>query len=86
MAADFGGVAAKATRRVTAEMVAKADVIVVMERRHRSMLQQQFADELRGAELHILDVPDEYEFLEPALVDELRVLLPAVIPELEGQV
>jgi predicted protein tyrosine phosphatase len=52
---------------LTAEMVAWADVIFVMEREHRNKLQRRFKRELR-ARLICLDIPDDYEFMDPVLI------------------
>jgi predicted protein tyrosine phosphatase len=52
---------------LTAEIVAWADVIFVMEREHRNKLQRRFKRELR-ARLICLDIPDDYEFMDPVLI------------------
>ena len=59
-----------------------ADFIFVMERSHRSRLRQKFPVALEGKRVITLHIPDEYEFMQPELIDELRgklsphVLLP----------
>lgn len=57
------------------ELLDWADVIFVMERAHRSKLQGRYRRWLGGKRVICLDIPDEYEFMDPALVRllELRV-------------
>lgn len=67
---------------LTDELIAWADVVFVMEKAHRSKLQRRFRAALGGKRVICLDIPDEYEFMQPELVQllELRVSrhLPAV--------
>ena len=60
---------------LTSELVKWADVIVVMEKAHRSKLQQRFRSSLNGKRLICLDIPDEFEFMDPALVKLLEARL-----------
>jgi len=64
---------------LTAELVAWADLIFVMERTHRSKLQQRFRAALR-ARVICLDIPDDYAFMEPALVRLLEAKLARHLP------
>ncbi len=52
----------------TAELVEWADVIFVMEKRHRTKLNQRFRRHLRRARVICLDIPDQYAFMAPELV------------------
>lgn len=62
---------------VTRELVEWADLIFVMERRHRTKLQRQFRDHLKKARVVCLDIPDDYAFMDPDLV---RILEARVSP------
>jgi predicted protein tyrosine phosphatase len=57
-----------AVEPLTHELVAWADIIFVMERAHRTKLQQRFGKSLGKARVVCLDIPDDYEFMDPALV------------------
>lgn len=52
---------------LTAELVAWADIIFVMEKAHRAKLQQKFRKTLK-ARVVCLDIPDDHAFMAPALV------------------
>jgi predicted protein tyrosine phosphatase len=54
--------------KVTEGMIGWADVIVVMEKKHAAILQQDFPEALTGKQVRCLGIPDEYEFMDPDLV------------------
>ncbi len=66
------GTASSARRGVTLDDVLWADHIFVMEHKHASVLRQDYRDEVAQAELHVLDIPDVYEFMDPELIDLLE--------------
>jgi predicted protein tyrosine phosphatase len=49
-----------------------ADVILVMEEKHKSRLVAEFTRMLEGKPIHVLDIPDEYKYMDPELVEELQ--------------
>ena len=67
---------------VSAELVGWAELIFVMEKQHKSKLSAQFKPQLQGKRVVCLNIPDNYKFMEPALVKLLQSkvtpLLPAV--------
>ncbi len=65
---------------LTDELVAWADFIFAMERQHRNKLQQKHKAALKDKRLIVLDIPDEYEFMDPALVHLLRAKMLRWLP------
>jgi predicted protein tyrosine phosphatase len=53
---------------VSSELVEWADVIFVMERAHRNRLGKHFRAQLKNKRVICLDIPDEFEYMEPMLV------------------
>lgn len=51
-----------------AELVDWADIIFAMERMHVSKLRGRFRKYLDGKRVICLDIPDDYEFMDPGLV------------------
>jgi len=49
-----------------------ADLIFVMEKSHLSRIRRKFPEALHGKRVITLHIPDEYEFMQPELLDELR--------------
>jgi len=44
----------------------------VMEYKHKSQLKSRFPGELQILTVHVLDIPDEYRFMDPELVTCIR--------------
>lgn len=66
------GTSRGARRTISVADIRWADVILVMEDKHNSRLRAQFRDEVRYKQLHTLDIPDLYKFMDPELVEILR--------------
>jgi predicted protein tyrosine phosphatase len=62
------GLAPDAEEQVTPDHLDWADLIFVMERAHRAKLQRRFGARLKGKRVVCLDVPDDYDFMQPELV------------------
>ncbi|CAN7216514.1 low molecular weight protein tyrosine phosphatase family protein [Phenylobacterium sp. LjRoot164] len=69
-----------AVEPLTAEMVEESDIIFVMEKAHRSKLTRRFRPQLKRARVICLDIPDDYEFMDPALVRLLEARVPRFLP------
>jgi predicted protein tyrosine phosphatase len=61
---------------LTCDLVEWADVIFVMERVHRSKLASRFRDALKNKRVVCLDIPDDYAFMDPALIQLLMAKVP----------
>ncbi len=61
---------------VTPELLRWSQVIFVMEKAHRSKLAKKFKSSLSGKRVICLDIPDEYEFMDPDLVRLLKAKVP----------
>ena len=66
------GTNADADTPLTAELVEWADIIFVMEKAHRTKLNRKFRASLNGKRIICLDIPDDYEFMDPVLVRMLE--------------
>lgn len=65
---------------LTPELVAWADLIFVMERAHRSKLATQFRRHLANKRVICLEIPDDYEFMDPDLIRLLKARVPRHLP------
>ncbi len=65
---------------LTHELVAWADLIVVMERTHRNKLQRRFRSALGKAHVVCLDIPDDYEFMDPGLIRLFKARMARHLP------
>lgn len=69
---DSAGLAPDAECPLGADQVEWADVICVMEKRHRVQLTQRFRQYLSGKKVVCLDIQDNYQFMQPELVSLLQ--------------
>jgi predicted protein tyrosine phosphatase len=58
------------------ELVDWADLIFVMEKAHLNKLRGRFKARLGGKRVVCLDIPDDYDFMDPALVRLLEAKVP----------
>ncbi len=69
--ADCGGLSDDADDRLSIEQIEWADIIFIMEPRHKTQLVSKFGGAIRGKQVINLDVPDLYSFMEAELVEIL---------------
>ncbi len=70
--ARSAGTSDKARIKVSQKLIDWADVIFVMERKHRDILKQRFASAIAGKEIIVLDIEDNYQFNDPELIALLQ--------------
>lgn len=51
-----------------------------MEKQHRAKLQRRLRAALRGQRLICLDIPDDYAFMQPELVELLKARMARHLP------
>lgn len=67
-----GGTSPNARHTVSIEDVMWADVVFVMEEKHKSRLVADYPRQLANKPIHVLDIPDDYKFMDPELVEMLE--------------
>jgi protein-tyrosine phosphatase len=75
------GVRAGANRRVSEADLRWADIVFAMEQEHKRWMQTRF----RGLDLppiDVLEIPDEFEYMDPALQEMLHLMLDPTIDAL----
>ncbi len=66
------GTSEHSRRCVSQRDVEWADLVLVMEHKHKERLQSQFRVLLQMTPVHVLDIPDEFGFMDATLVQLLR--------------
>lgn len=69
---DSAGIDRGAEIPLCSEAIKWADIIFVMEKSHRQKLSKNFQPWLKNKRVVCLDIPDEYEYMEPRLVQLLK--------------
>lgn len=65
---------------VTPEAVEWADIIFVMEKTHRNKLRSKFKHHLARARIICLDIPDDYDYMDPELIRILKTKVAPFLP------
>ncbi|MBK8475811.1 MAG: protein-tyrosine-phosphatase [Opitutaceae bacterium] len=75
------GVRSESPRRVSERDLCWADVVFAMEREQRQRIAERFVA-LQLPPIDVLDIPDDYECMDPELVGMLRAMLD---PEIDAR-
>ena len=59
--------------KVSEKLVNWADLIFVMEKRHKQRLQEKFGALLDDKDLVILDIEDNYQYMNEELIETLKI-------------
>jgi predicted protein tyrosine phosphatase len=73
------GTSTKARRTVSSTDITWADTIFVMEEKHKNRLKADFSRMLSHKMIHVLDIPDEYQYMDVDLVNELESAVSAIL-------
>ena len=74
-----GGTSPNARHHVSEDDIRWADVILVMEEKHKSRLRAEFTRLLEFKPMHVLDIPDEYKYMDAELVEQLEQIVPSIL-------
>jgi len=66
------GTSPNARKTVSPADIRWADVIVVMEQKHKNRLVAEFTRLLDHKPIHVLEIPDEYKYMDQELVEILK--------------
>ena len=72
MNAIGAGTNSDAATPVSGDLIEWADIVLVMEKSHRNKVAKKFREQLKGKRLVVLNIPDQFEYMQPELVDLLK--------------
>ena len=75
-----GGTSPRARHTVSAQDIAWADSIMVMENKHKSRLQAAFPAALTHKKIVVLDIADDYRYMDAELVVLLQQSVAPYLP------
>lgn len=58
--------------RLNSKMIEWADIIFVMEKKHKQRMLENFTIETKGKKIVILDIPDEFKYMDQELIEEIQ--------------
>ena len=65
------GLSPRSPRQLRVDDLNWADIVCVMESNHKSRITAQFSEALGATPVYVLDIPDDYRFMDPELVELL---------------
>jgi predicted protein tyrosine phosphatase len=83
MSVKSAGTETQARIKVTEGLLGWADTIFCMEKKHVERLQEKFSEAVEQKSLICLNIPDDYEFMDPELVELLKGAVSEHLPPLE---
>ena len=64
---------------VSPELILWAEKILVMEQNHKNKIRKKFSKFLKDKKIICLGIPDEFEYMDPALIKILMVKVPQLL-------
>ncbi|WP_316826590.1 protein tyrosine phosphatase [Pedobacter miscanthi] len=58
--------------KINAKLIDWADLIFVMEKKHKQRITERFPEEVYGKEMITLNIPDDYQYMDEELIEEIR--------------
>lgn len=80
IACTSAGLNHDAENPLTGELVEWADLVFVMEKTHRNKLTSRFKKHIKDQRIICLDIPDDYEYMDPVLVRLLKARVTRHLP------
>lgn len=77
--ARSAGTEPSARARVSAKLLQWADVVFVMEQKHKRRIAESFPNEVQAKTIVVLDIPDEYQYMDDELIAMIKDSVDAYI-------
>ncbi len=74
------GTSRHAKHTISNKDVAWADLIFVMEQKHKQNIKEKFSKQLQHKKVIMLDIPDDYHYMDEALIEILKSALIPYLP------
>lgn len=71
----------KARKKVNSAELKWADLVLMMEQKHKQRLVAEYPDEMRFKKWYVLDIPDIYKFMDTELIDEITASVDPILDE-----
>lgn len=67
------GTSKKARIKLNQQMIDWADLVFLMEHKHKNIMKQNFIVDKMKEEIIVLDIPDNYQYMDEELIGKLKV-------------
>lgn len=59
--------------KINEKLILWAEIIFVMEKKHKDRIAEKFPNEIHNKEIIILDILDVYKFMDKELIEEIKM-------------
>ncbi len=77
---DSAGLNNNAIVPLSDEQIEWADIVIVMEKAHRNRLNTKFRHTLAGKRIAVLNIPDDYDYMDDDLIKLLKLRCQPYLP------
>ncbi|WP_173912587.1 low molecular weight protein tyrosine phosphatase family protein [Acinetobacter sp. Marseille-Q1618] len=75
------GTSRQAQHTISSQDIAWADLIFVMEHKHKQNIKQKFPQQLQHKKIVVLDIPDDYHYMDEELIELLQAVVTPYLDE-----
>ncbi len=68
--------------KLNEKLLQKADIVFVMEKKHRDIIREKFPEISPEMKIIILDIPDEYQYMDEELIEILKTSVSGYISDI----
>jgi predicted protein tyrosine phosphatase len=79
------GTSGKARKTISHLDIKWADIICVMESKHKNRLKADFRDLFNYKKIYVLDIEDNYQYMDTELIEILQLSVDPIIEENQNQ-
>jgi predicted protein tyrosine phosphatase len=58
--------------KINSKLIIWAEIIFVMEKKHKEKILEKFSNEISNKKIIILDIPDIYKYMDKELIEEIK--------------
>ncbi len=73
------GTSPRARRTIGPKDIQWADIIMVMEKKHKSRVEAEFTRMVSHKPIHVLDIPDNYKYMDDELVELVKAGVASIL-------
>jgi len=73
------GTSPRARKTITPKDVQWADIIFVMEKKHKNRVVAEFTRMVDHKPIHVLDIPDEYKYMDDELIELVNLSVASIL-------
>jgi predicted protein tyrosine phosphatase len=75
------GTSKSAKRKISNKDILWADIIFVMESKHKERILSEFRNLIQNKTIYILKIPDNFGYMDPILIEKIKVAVDPILAQ-----